>query len=58
MRRLVAFMNITLDGYLADPRAELDWAYRASSDQEREKACRRERQVRRHATILSIRPTR
>jgi dihydrofolate reductase len=34
MRKLNAFINLTLDGYFAGPKGELDWAYRAGKDPE------------------------
>ena len=34
MRKLSAFLNLTLDGYFAGPHGELDWAHRGSQDPE------------------------
>jgi dihydrofolate reductase len=34
MRKLLAFINVTLDGYFAGPNGELDWAHRAGKDPE------------------------
>jgi dihydrofolate reductase len=34
MRKLTVFINVTLDGYFAGPKGELDWAHRTSKDPE------------------------
>lgn len=34
MRKLSAFLNVTLDGYFAGPNGELEWAHRAAKDPE------------------------
>lgn len=34
MRKLLTFMNLTLDGYFAGPKGELDWAHQAAHDPE------------------------
>jgi hypothetical protein len=34
MRKLLAFINVTLDGYFAGPKGELDWAHRGGKDPE------------------------
>ena len=34
MRRLTAFVQVTLDGYFAGPNGDLGWAHRASEDAE------------------------
>ncbi|HEY8259471.1 MAG TPA: dihydrofolate reductase family protein [Gemmatimonadales bacterium] len=34
MRKLATFTNVTLDGYFAGPKGELEWAHRAAPDPE------------------------
>jgi dihydrofolate reductase len=34
MRKLIAFNNVTLDGYFTDINGDLSWAHRASNDKE------------------------
>lgn len=34
MRKLTAFMNVSLDGYFAGPKGELDWSHKGADDAE------------------------
>ena len=49
MPKLIAFNQVTLDGYFAGPGGDLSWAHKIHGRRRVERVCRRQRKLRRQA---------